>query len=105
MTDEIKSPFWIDQNFLSSDEVVDLASKLWVEPTRDEHGQEFPIQRNVPEVEKYIYDKTTNTMVEFVYKKNKWNVVPSGSLVTAKIGEALRKNHRKSIVLVYFLYF
>ena len=57
MTDGIKSPFWIDQNFLSSDEVADLASKLWVEPTRDEHGQEFPIQRNVPEIEKIIYDK------------------------------------------------
>ena len=62
MTDEIKSPFWIDQNFLSSDEVADLASKLWVEPTQDEHGQEFPIQRNVPEVEKYIYDKIIDSI-------------------------------------------
>ncbi|EGW23150.1 restriction endonuclease subunit S [Methylobacter tundripaludum] len=28
-------------------------------------------------------------------KKLKWNLIPSGSLITAKIGEALRKNHRK----------
>ncbi|KJY89784.1 restriction endonuclease subunit S [Pseudoalteromonas piscicida] len=28
-------------------------------------------------------------------KKYRWNLIPPGSLVTAKIGEALRKNHRK----------
>jgi len=28
-------------------------------------------------------------------KRYRWNLIPPGSLVTAKIGEALRKNHRK----------
>ncbi len=40
-------------------------------------------------------ENSANRVTFSVIKKNKWNVVPSGSLVTAKIGEALRKNHRK----------
>ena len=36
-------------------------------------------------------NKVTHNMI----RKQRWNIVPAGSLVTAKIGEALRKNHRK----------
>ena len=38
---------------------------------------------------------SANYVSKHVVKNKKWNIVPSGSLVTAKIGEALRKNHRK----------
>ena len=31
---------------------------------------------------------------ERTVRNRKWNIVPKGSLVTAKIGEALRRNHR-----------
>lgn len=42
----------------------------------------------------YIESAANNVSMSVV-KRNKWNIVPAGSLVTAKIGEALRKNHRK----------
>ncbi|HFT0888899.1 TPA: restriction endonuclease subunit S, partial [Escherichia coli] len=42
-----------------------------------------------------LVDKSSNRVSHKVVQKQKWNIVPAGSLVTAKIGEALRKNHRK----------
>lgn len=39
----------------------------------------------------------TNTVDEDLAIMMKWNILPKFSLVTAKIGEALRKNHRKII--------
>jgi len=42
-----------------------------------------------------LVDRSANRVSHKVIKKQKWNIVPAGSLVTAKIGEALRKNHRK----------
>ena len=45
---------------------------------------------------KDIYINTSNNYVESeVAKKHNWNIVPKHSIITAKIGEALRKNHRK----------
>lgn len=42
----------------------------------------------------YIESAANNVSMSVV-NRNKWNIIPAGSLVTAKIGEALRKNHRK----------
>lgn len=39
-----------------------------------------------------------NSVTQITAKSKKWNVVPKGALVTAKIGEALRKNHRKILL-------
>ena len=44
--------------------------------------------------DKYIF-KWNNSVTNKVIKQKKWNIVPKNSIVTAKIGEALRKNHRK----------
>ena len=45
---------------------------------------------------KDICINTSNNYVELeVAKKYNWNIVPKHSVITAKIGEALRKNHRK----------
>uniref|UniRef100_UPI0025F1C00F restriction endonuclease subunit S n=1 Tax=uncultured Neisseria sp. TaxID=237778 RepID=UPI0025F1C00F len=38
-----------------------------------------------------------NSVTENIIHEMKWNIVPKFSLVTAKIGEALKKNHRKII--------
>ena len=40
-------------------------------------------------------EKSNNYVSESTVKKMKWNLIPVNSIVTAKIGEALRKNHRK----------
>ncbi len=42
-----------------------------------------------------LIENSANKVSFKIAKKQKWNLVPAGSLVTAKIGEALRKNHRK----------
>ena len=42
--------------------------------------------------------QSSNYVTEKVRKRNKWNLVPKNSLVTGKIGEALRKNHRKILL-------
>lgn len=44
--------------------------------------------------DKYIF-KWNNSVTNKLIKQKKWNIVPKNSIVTAKIGEALRKNHRK----------
>ena len=44
--------------------------------------------------DKYIF-KWNSSVTNKVIKQKKWNIVPKNSIVTAKIGEALRKNHRK----------
>ena len=40
-------------------------------------------------------EMSNNYVSESTVKKMKWNLIPVNSIVTAKIGEALRKNHRK----------
>jgi len=42
----------------------------------------------------YLYSANNYVTVDLV-KKMKWNLVPINSIIAAKIGEALRKNHRK----------
>jgi type I restriction enzyme S subunit len=43
-----------------------------------------------------IYVNESNNYVSFEdIEIKKWNIIPKGSILTAKIGEALRKNHRK----------
>lgn len=42
-----------------------------------------------------VITEAVNYVSSELVKKQKWNLVPKNSLVTAKIGEALRKNHRK----------
>lgn len=42
-------------------------------------------------------DTANNMVSEKTIKQKGWNKVPAGALVTAKIGEALRKNHRNII--------
>ncbi len=43
-----------------------------------------------------VYVDSSNNYVSYEDVKNKkWNIIPSKSVLTAKIGEALRKNHRK----------
>jgi len=43
-----------------------------------------------------IYVNESNNYVSFEdIELKKWNIIPKGSILTAKIGEALRKNHRK----------
>lgn len=39
--------------------------------------------------------ESNNYVTDIDVKENKWNVVQEQSILTAKIGEALRKNHRK----------
>lgn len=39
--------------------------------------------------------ESTNYVSEATIKAMKWNLIPINSIITAKIGEALRKNHRK----------
>ena len=48
--------------------------------------------------DKYIF-KWNNSVTNKVIKQKKWNIVPKNSIVTAKIGEALRKNHRKILLI------
>lgn len=43
----------------------------------------------------FFVDRSANKVSSQTISKQRWKTVPSGSLVTAKIGEALRKNHRK----------
>ena len=43
---------------------------------------------------KFISDFSNSVNLELI-NEMKWNIVPKFALVTAKIGEALRKNHRK----------
>ncbi|WP_416189818.1 restriction endonuclease subunit S [Neisseria sp. CCUG17229] len=43
-------------------------------------------------------EQWNNSVTQITAKSKKWNVVPKGTLVTAKIGEALRKNHRKILL-------
>lgn len=43
---------------------------------------------------KYISDFSNSVNLELI-NEMKWNIVPKFALATAKIGEALRKNHRK----------
>ena len=40
-------------------------------------------------------EQSNNYVSELTIKKMKWNLIPVNSIITAKIGEALRKNHRK----------
>lgn len=42
--------------------------------------------------------KSSNYVTDKIRKRNKWNLVPKNSVVTGKIGEALRKNHRKILL-------
>ena len=47
--------------------------------------------------DKYIL-KWNNSVTRKITKQKKWNIVPKNCIVTAKIGEALRKNHRKILL-------
>ncbi|CAK8723135.1 hypothetical protein GCAAIG_12835 [Candidatus Electronema halotolerans] len=47
--------------------------------------------------EKYV-EKANNYVSKDTIEKHNWNLIPVNSLVTAKIGESLRKNHRKIIL-------
>ena len=40
-------------------------------------------------------DQANNYVDEADVRDNKWSIVPQGSIIFAKIGEALKKNHRK----------
>ena len=40
-------------------------------------------------------NKANNYVSSDTVEKNKWNIIPKHSVIAAKIGEALRKNHRK----------
>lgn len=42
--------------------------------------------------------KSSNYVTDKIRRRNKWNLVPKNSIVTGKIGEALRKNHRKILL-------
>ncbi len=44
--------------------------------------------------ERYIEFSNNYVTIDTI-EKYKWNIVPAGSIITAKIGESLRKNHRK----------
>lgn len=72
-------------------------------------GNGFPIELqgnngDIPFLKVSDLNKAGNILTNFnnsvnkdMIFENKWNIVPAFSLVTAKIGEALRKNHRKII--------
>ncbi|MBF0751336.1 MULTISPECIES: restriction endonuclease subunit S [unclassified Pasteurella] len=78
---------------------------------KEHSGNGFPIESqgkngNIPFLkvsdfsenqDKYIV-KWNNAVSNQVTKLRKWNIVPKNSIVTAKIGEALRKNHRKILL-------
>ena len=42
--------------------------------------------------------QSSNYVTDKIRIRNKWNLVPKNSIVTGKIGEALRKNHRKILL-------
>lgn len=44
-----------------------------------------------------LLEDFANSVTKNIIYEMKWNIVPKFSLVTAKIGEALKKNHRKII--------
>ena len=46
----------------------------------------------------HFVESSNNYVSKKTINQKKWNVVPAGSLVTAKIGEAIRKNHRKLLI-------
>ena len=76
--------------------------------TKEHSGNGFPVllqgkNGNIPFLKvsdisqnKSIFIKEYNNSVnEATRIENKWNLVPKNSIVTAKIGEALRKNNRR----------
>ena len=79
---------------------------------REHSGNGFPIelQKDVNGVipflkvsdisgkEKYIDSPANFVSLENI-RRYRWNMVPKGSIVTGKIGEALRKNHRKILLV------
>lgn len=44
-------------------------------------------------------DTSNNKVTSSIIVQNSWNVIPKGSIIAAKIGEALRKNHRKILLV------
>lgn len=77
---------------------------------KEHSGNGFPIELqgqngNVPFLKVsdiggygHFVESSNNYVSQKTIKQKKWNVVPAGSLVTAKIGEAIRKNHRKLLI-------
>ena len=47
-----------------------------------------------------LLEDFANSVTRNIIYEMKWNIVPKFSLVTAKIGEALKKNHRKIITII-----
>jgi type I restriction enzyme, S subunit len=60
------------------------------------NGLEFPFYK-VSDINQntMFVDRANNYVSAETVEKNKWNIVPKNSVIAAKIGEALRKNHRK----------
>ena len=59
-------------------------------------GLEYPFYKvsDINQNSMYV-DKANNYVSLETIKENKWNIIPKHSVIAAKIGEALRKNHRK----------
>ncbi|HEV2882842.1 MAG TPA: restriction endonuclease subunit S [Pyrinomonadaceae bacterium] len=66
------------------------------EEMQGKHGGDFPFFKVSDLNKDEVYVHISNNWVSTEDVENKrWNIIPPKSILTAKIGEALRKNHRK----------